>query len=157
MVNNVETIRLKHVIEVDSMTAGISSSNIEQIAMQNLHDQLIKELTNWIKIEKHERLNPIKYTKDIMYTLSMKVLDPNTTLSNIVTTQPLNTSPMWNGTSASIGAVSSSVYNKSQIGYNNFRVAEYYKDQKVSRVELQFREDEGERWQSIQRVKLQED
>ena len=123
---------IKAAITIASHTSMfMDKDELERYVLSLLADQLSKEVAKKMTIDK--TINPIQ--DSITYT---GTLTASNTAINSVTVSG------FNGTSAS---------GYSQI---NLRVVEYTKNGKVTRVELQRYDPEGDEWYKIPRVQIEE-
>lgn len=145
-----------------------STASIISGLEQDIKNKLAHEISQRImqSIEIHKQTDP--YNANTTY--HARAYMANVKHSKLSTTTPfpglsptsgvLSTTSSWNGTSVTMPVThttGSSVYTSTvdyQAEYEKFRVCEYTKNGKVTRVELQYNVDGF--WEKIQRVQIEE-
>ena len=132
---------IKAAIKIASHTSMfMDKDELERYVLSLLADQLSKEVAKKMTIDK-----TLNVTDDsITYTGSLPI-------SGNTLTFPINHSSASSVTVSGFNGTSTSSY--SQI---NLRVVEYTKNGKVTRVELQKYDAEGDEWYKIPRVQIEE-
>lgn len=135
---------IRAAIKIDSMMIHTMTQDmLQDYVLSSLGRYISQQVTNNMTIDK--QYDPI--TDETTYVGTLNVL-PRTTNNYTLATAAIGTSTIsgFNGTSA---------VNRSSV-QEIFRVVEYTKNGKVTRVELQKYDDETNDWTKIPRIQIEE-
>lgn len=118
------------------MLMHMGEKEAESFVMSKLSDQISSQLVSTLPITKTED----HYNQTITYTAQ------TSSPSSLYTSGSLSVSPV---TSSSYNTI-----NNNESVLENLRVVEYYKGEKVTRVELQFFD--GEDWKKVPRLRKED-
>ena len=132
--------------------SALSQSTLESNIKKELALSIAHEIIKMIDI--HVENDYVSLKRKYYAKAYMAVIKQHSPLPNPTSIGSISTSSAWNGVSMSAPITRSSGSSIYASEYEKFRVCEYTKNGKVTRVELQYNVDGM--WEKIPRVKIEE-